>query len=132
MTGGSRSGAGSRFRREWLSFRNAAAGIADVCRSERHMRFHLLATVLAGIAGWRLGVSRTDWLWLLAAVSTVWIAETVNSAVERMVDLVSPEFHPLAGAAKDMAAGAVLIAALFAAVVGIVVLGPGLWQAVWG
>jgi diacylglycerol kinase len=103
-------------------------GVANALRSERHMRFHAWATVIVVAAAIGLNVSAHDWLWLLAAIACVWITELVNTAVERVVDLASPHLHPLAKSAKDTAAGAVLVASLFAAIDGFIVLGPPLWR----
>ncbi|QJD83641.1 diacylglycerol kinase family protein [Cohnella herbarum] len=115
--------------REIRSFRHAFAGIYEALRSERHMQFHLGAALLViALAAW-LRLSAGDWLWLLAAITGVWVAELINTAIERTVDRISSEQHPLAKAAKDTAAGAVLIAALFAVGVGLIVLGPPLWKA---
>ncbi|WP_256760193.1 diacylglycerol kinase family protein [Cohnella sp. WQ 127256] len=115
--------------RETRSFRHAIAGITSTLRSERHMQFHLVATLIViALAIW-LKVTRLEWLWLLAAITGVWVSELMNTAIERTVDLVSPGIHPLAKTAKDAAAGAVLVASLFAAAVGVIVLGPLLWEA---
>jgi diacylglycerol kinase len=114
------------------SFRHAARGIAVTLREERHMRFHLAAAAAAAAAGAWLRIGRADWLWLAAAVAAVWMAELINTAVERTVDLASPEKHPLAKAAKDAAAGCVLVASVFAAVIGLAVLGPPLWRLLAG
>jgi len=110
------------------SFRNAFAGIVEAIRSERHMRFHAAATVAVIAVAIGLKVTKWEWLWLSAAITGVWVTELFNTAIERTVDLVSPDRHPLAKAAKDTAAGAVLVAALFAAVIGIIVLGPPVWE----
>jgi diacylglycerol kinase len=88
--------------------------------------------MVVAVMGIWLRVRLGDWLWLGAAVSAVWTAELMNTAVERTVDLVSPDEHPLAEAAKDTAAGAVLVASLFAVAVGLVVLAPPLWRALLG
>ncbi|MCC3372803.1 diacylglycerol kinase family protein [Cohnella sp. REN36] len=118
----------SRRQSELSSFRNAVSGIVYALRSEPHMRFHLAATaVVLALAG-VLSLPAGAWLWLLAASGIVWIAELVNTAVERAVDLASPERSELAKAAKDVAAGAVLVAAVLAAIVGVLVLGPALWD----
>ncbi|MFC4305587.1 diacylglycerol kinase family protein [Cohnella boryungensis] len=114
--------------REVRAFRSAGAGIWEALRSERHMRFHAAAGLAVGLLGGLLRVSREDWLWLLAAIASVWTAELFNTAIERTVDRISPEKHPLAKAAKDSAAGAVLMTAVFAAAVGAIVLGPPLWR----
>lgn len=92
------------------------------------MRIHLLITASVLALGLFLGLSRVDWLFLLLAIALVLVAEMLNSAVEVVVDLVSPDFHPLAGRAKDVAAGAVLLAALHAVVAGVLIFGPHLQQ----
>jgi diacylglycerol kinase len=116
-------------RSRWIqSFRFAFAGIAGAIRREPHMRFHLAAAVVVVVVAAWLRVDTLDWLWLSAAITVVWVSELLNTAIERTVDLVSPEVHPLAKIAKDTAAGAVLVAALFAVVVGAIVLGPPLWK----
>ncbi|WP_239617413.1 diacylglycerol kinase family protein [Cohnella mopanensis] len=115
--------------REIRSFRQSIAGIAEALRSERHMQFHLAATIIVIILAVWLGVSRLEWLWLLVAITGVWVSELINTAIERTIDRISPEPHPLAKKAKDTAAGAVLVAALFAVAVGAIVLGPLLWEA---
>ncbi|WP_229263766.1 diacylglycerol kinase family protein [Cohnella cholangitidis] len=115
--------------REIKSFRNSVSGIAEALRSERHMQFHLAATVAVVVLAAWLKVARIDWLWLLAAITGVWVSELINTSIERTIDRISSEPHPLAKTAKDAAAGAVLVAALFAAAVGAIVLGPPLWEA---
>ena len=108
------------------SFADAGRGLALVLASQANARIHALATV--GVVGagcwWR--VSRLEWALRVAAIALVWTAEAINTAVELLVDLVSPEPHPLAGKAKDAAAGAVLAAAVGAAVIGVLVFGPRL------
>jgi diacylglycerol kinase (ATP) len=79
-------------------------------------------------AAW-LSVSRADWLALVLAIVSVWTAEALNTAFEFLCDVASPEFHPLVEKAKDVAAGAVLICALGAVVIGTLVLGPPLLAA---
>lgn len=96
------------------------------------MRFHLLAALAAVLAGMCLHLSREEWLWIGLAIALVWAAELVNTAAERLVDLVSPERLPLAKAAKDTAAGAVLVLAAFALIVGLTVFGPRIWALVAG
>jgi diacylglycerol kinase len=98
-------------------------------RSERHMRVHLAAALIVVIMASWLRMDASEWLWLLAAITGVWVSELLNTAIERTVDLASPNSHPLAKAAKDTAAGAVLVSALFAVAVGAIVLGPPLWKA---
>jgi diacylglycerol kinase len=106
------------------SFVFAWRGICQVVRHENNARVHLLATVGVGAAGIGFGLSAGEWLAVLGLAVVVWVAEMVNSAVERLVDLVSPQPHPLAGQAKDIAAGAVLVAAIGAAIGGVIIFGP--------
>lgn len=117
----------SRWRHELASFGYAIQGIRTALLSEPHLRFHALATAAVVALGAWLRVSRHDWALLALAVGAVWTAELLNTAVETIINLVSPDFHPLAGRAKDVAAGAVLLMALAAVVVGLLVFGPPLW-----
>ena len=106
------------------SFLCALRGIREVLSTELHARIHAVATVVAGIVGWWLDLSLGEWALLVLAVALVWTAEAVNTSIERVVDLVSPDEHPLAGKAKDIAAGAVLIASIGAAAIGAIVFLP--------
>jgi diacylglycerol kinase len=109
------------------SFRDAGRGIGDVLRTQPNAWIHAVASLAVCVAGFALDVSRGDWLALALAMTLVWVAESVNTALERLADATSPGPHPLVGRAKDAAAGAVLFAAIGAAVVGLLVLGPPLW-----
>ena len=95
--------------------------------AERNARLLLAVTVAVVAAGFWLHLSPLEWCVAVAALALVWIAETLNTAVERLTDLVSPEYHPLAGKVKDVAAGAVLVAMLAAISIGLVVFGPRLF-----
>jgi len=117
--------------REVRAFRSAWEGLTGALRYERHMRFHAAAAVAVVLLALWLDVSRQDWLWLLLAIAGVCAAELVNTAVERTVDRISTDVHPLAKTAKDSAAGAVLVMAIFAVAVGLIVLGPPLWRALF-
>lgn len=126
-----RDGAGktqsrSRLNARLKSFLYAMSGVAVLVRTQTNARIHLVATVLVVIAGFALHVSQHDWALLVIAMVSVWVAEGINTAVEALVDLVSPEIHPLAGKVKDLAAGAVLIAAIGAVVIGLIVFVPPL------
>lgn len=116
-----------RWRHEIASFGYAVQGIREALLTEPHLRFHALATAGAVALGLWLQLPRHDWALLALTIGAVWTAELMNTAVESIVDLVSPEFHPLAGRAKDVAAGAVLLASVAAVVVGLLVFGPPLW-----
>ena len=101
------------------SFRYAFSGIGYMLRSQHNAWVHLAITVAVCLAGWWFGVSAADWRWLIVAIVLVWVAETVNTAFEYLCDVVSPEFHVSVARAKDIAAGAVLICAGGAALIGI-------------
>lgn len=105
-------------------FKAALKGILVAIASEVHFRFHLVAAFVVIIAGVLLKVTKNDWLWLSVAIGLVLTAELFNTAIESLVDLVSPEQNPLAGKVKDISAGAVLIASITAAVIGLAILWP--------
>lgn len=103
-----------------MAFRYAIAGIIYCIRSQRHMKVHLLAAFGALGLAWRFELSGIEWGVLFLTIAGVITAEIFNTALEALVDKVSPEFHPLAKIAKDAAAGAVLIQAVAALGVGYV------------
>ena len=113
--------------RRVASFGHALRGVGAALRSELHLRFHALATAAVVGLGFYYGIARLEWALVALAVAGVWTAELVNTAVEALTDLASPHYHALAGRAKDVAAGAVLLAALGALVVGGLVFGPHLF-----
>ena len=115
------------WRRRVASFGHAGRGVWSALRSEVHLRFHAAATVVVLGLGFYCGISRLEWALVALASAGVWTAELLNTAIEALTDLASPDFHPLAGKAKDVAAGAVLLAAAGAAVVGALVFGPHLF-----
>jgi len=109
------------------AFRFAFEGVGYLVRTQPNARIHLAVTVaVVSLAAW-LRVDREGWVWLVLAIGLVWAAEAFNTALEAVVDLASPETHPLAKASKDVAAAGVLLAAITAAAVGLLVLGPRLW-----
>ncbi len=93
-------------------------------KSQHNARVHACATVGVVVAGFILGVSAAEWCWLVLAIMAVWTAEALNTAFEFLADVASPEFHPLVKHSKDVAAGAVLIAAIGSVLIGLLVLGP--------
>ncbi len=105
------------------SFRYAWHGLYLVIRYENNTRVHLLASIAAVALGMFLELSSLEWALVLMQIGLVWAAETFNTALEKLVDLVSPEYHPLAGKVKDIAAGAVLIVSLMSVVVGGIIFG---------
>lgn len=106
------------------SFYHAFVGIRRMLRSQHNAWIHAAATLIVIITGALLGVSRTDWCWLILALMAVWTAEALNTAFEFLADVVSPEFHPLVKNAKDVAAGAVLISAVGSVAIGVLVFAP--------
>ena len=110
------------------SFRCAFSGLWHVIRTQRNAWIHALATALAVLFGVWLRLPRTDWALLLVPIALVWTAELGNTALEAVVDLASPQQHPLAKVGKDVGAAAVLVAALTSVLVGFMILGPPLWE----
>ena len=108
------------------SFGYAIRGVKLLVATQPNARLHLLATVLAIGAGWGLRISPGEWAAIILAMTLVWTAEGLNTAIEFVVDLVSPERRELAGWAKDVAAGAVLLASIGAAAVGLLIFVPKL------
>jgi len=112
--------------RRLQSFACALQGVAFLLRTQPNARVHLLAALLACGAGVYFGLGRAEWLWIAAAITLVWSAEAFNTALEQLADALHPDRHPAIGRAKDMAAAAVLIAAVGAAVIGMLVFVPHL------
>lgn len=106
------------------SFRYAFAGIAFMLRTQHNAWLHAVATVGVIATGLGLRVRATDWRWLIMAIIMVWVAETFNTAVEYVCDVVSPGHSELVKHAKDIAAGAVLICTIGAAIIGTLTLWP--------
>ena len=103
------------------SFNFAFEGIIHVLRTQRNMRIHFLAAVVVLIAALAVGVSKLELIALLLAIAFVFITEMINSALEQAIDVATTSFDPLAKLAKDIAAGAVLIASINAVAVGYLV-----------
>ncbi len=116
------------FRKRLRSFQFAWRGIAAVVRSQHSAWIHAAAAVLAVGLGFYTGLGRAEWALVTLAITMVWTAEGLNTAVEALGDAVSRDDHPMVGRAKDAAAGAVLIAAVGAAVIGALVFVPRLLQ----
>jgi len=106
------------------SFHFAFRGILRMIRCQHNAWIHAAVTLLVLAAGFLLRISRPDWCWIILAISIVWTAEALNTAFEFLADAASPDFHPLVRDAKDVAAGAVLITALAATLIGAIVLIP--------
>lgn len=103
------------------SFRYAFKGVWTLIITQHNAWVHVLATILVVCAGFFVKLSAEHWIMVLLATSLVWVAEALNTAMEFLCDATIPEFHPLIEKAKDVAAGAVLISALAAIVVGVLI-----------
>jgi diacylglycerol kinase (ATP) len=116
----------------FVSIANALNGLWHVLKSQQNAHLHLIATVIVILTGLWLGLSIANWVFLLLVIGMVWIAEFLNTALEVIVNLASPDQHPLAKVGKDVGAAAVLIAAIIALIIGIIILGPPLIDKIWG
>lgn len=110
----------------WRSLNQAWRGMFHVWRTQGHMKFHFLAGITVLCLAWWWGVTTFEWLILIVAIGCVIGAEVMNTAIEIVVDMVQPNFNPIAGMAKDVAAGAVLVATIQAVVIGMIVFLPHL------
>lgn len=110
------------------SFSFAVRGLRQLVAREHNAWIHLAATVAASAAGLALRLGPADWRWLIMAIALVWMAEAVNTAIEALCDHLHPDFDPAVGHVKDMAAGAVLVAAIAAALIGALTFLPRLLE----
>ena len=112
------------FRQRLQSFRYAFRGIGFMIKTQHNFWVHLGITILVVAAGLFFRISLNDWMLIILAIGLVLSAETFNTAIEQLTDLVHPDTHPVAGRVKDVAAGAVLLAALAAAFIGLLIFVP--------
>jgi len=113
------------------SFRYAARGFVALLRSQHNAWIHAAASIVVLALGFIVGLSRVEWCLVVVAITAVWTAEALNTAFEALSDVASPGAHPVVERAKDIAAGAVLITAAGAVVIGLLVFGPHLLPR-WG
>ena len=116
------------FRSRWRSIRYAIAGWAYVLRTQRNAWIHAVISAGVILPAFLLSLPPRDWAVLILTIAMVWSAEFLNTALEAVVDLASPDLHPLAKIGKDVGAAAVLIAAMAAVLIGLLILGPPLWN----
>ena len=114
------------------SFHYAFAGWWYVLRTQRNAWIHALISLLVIVLAFWLRLPGRDWAILLLTITVVWMAEFTNTALEAVVDMTMPQPHPLAKVAKDVAAASVLIGSIGSALVGLLILGPPLWQRLFG
>ena len=106
------------------SFKYAIEGIISSFKTERNMKIHVLAMIVVIALGLFFKLNKVEWCFIIIAIASVISAELFNTAIETVVDMVSPERNPKAKLAKDIAAGAVLVVAIGAAIIGFIILGP--------
>lgn len=117
-------GIGRYLQQRILSFKYSFEGIAAFLRTEPHARVHAVATVLVVAAGFYYGLSASQWIPILIVIGLVWVTEMLNTVVEKIMDHLSPDYHPRVKWIKDVASGAVLVAAIIAAITGAVIFIP--------
>lgn len=112
------------YKKQLRSFGYAWKGLRSCVGKEQNLSFHLIATVIVTLAGFVLGITCTEWMIIILCIGVVIAAELFNTAIEKLVDLVSPGQHPIAGQVKDIAAGAVLVCAVATAIIGLIIFVP--------
>jgi diacylglycerol kinase len=116
----------------WKCFGFALRGLRVLIATQWNARIHAAITLLVVALGFLLGISAAEWCALIFAAALVWTTEAMNTALEFALDAVSPGYHEWVGRAKDLAAGAVLVAVTCAVLIGLIVLGPPLWKLLGG
>ncbi|MBK5284578.1 MAG: diacylglycerol kinase family protein [Bacteroidia bacterium] len=114
----------NQFVRFLKSFEYAWHGIVYTVTTQPNFRRHIVVALFAILAGWYYHLSFTEWSLVLLSIGFVWTTELVNTAFEHLTDIVTPEYNELIGKVKDIAAGAVLFAAIAAGIVGLIVFLP--------
>lgn len=105
-------------------FVHAFNGIAYAANTQLNFRVHLVAALTACFLGYALHISAHEWMWIICCIALVLTTELLNTAIEILTDMISPEFNPKAGHVKDAAAGAVLVTAIFALITGLIIFLP--------
>lgn len=114
------------FRKRLRSFQFAYSGLKALFIGQANARIHLLATIVVLLAAWYFQITRMEWALIVVAIVMVLAAEALNTAIEQLADVVSPERHPRIKIAKDVAAAAVLLLAIGAAIIGLIIFLPRL------
>jgi diacylglycerol kinase (ATP) len=114
------------------SFGYAFRGLSYLLRSQHNAWIHAVATIAVLAAGLYFHLPAAEWCWIVLAITSVWTAEALNTAFELLADATTKEFHPLIGRAKDVAAGAVLLTAIGAAIVGLLIFWPRIQAVLFG
>lgn len=123
---------GFTLRKRLKSFRYAFNGIRLLIRNEHNAWIHCFATICVLIAGFIFELSNTEWIAILIIIGAVFSAEAINSSIEAISDLVSPEYNEAIKRTKDLAAAAVLILAIIAVIIGIIIFIPKIYPYIFG
>ncbi|MFD1736593.1 diacylglycerol kinase family protein [Bacillus salitolerans] len=115
------------FTRLKNSFRFAIEGVIHAYKTEKNIRIHTVVAVLTLALAWFLDLERWEWSLIIMLIGGMLSLELLNSAIERAVNLVTNEYHPLAKQAKDLAAGAVFVFAIVSVLIGIIIIGQKIW-----
>lgn len=108
----------------FYGFRYALQGMRYAFKTQINFRFHSLAAIFAVSMGFYFEIQTYEWLWIIAVIAMVFTSELFNTALEVLVDLVSPNYHVKAGIIKDLSSGAVLVTAFFAFITGLLIFIP--------
>ncbi len=117
----------SFLKSRWNSIKIAFEGVLFVLRTQKNAWVHVTITSLVLLTGVLMGLDRLEWVLILLTLGMVWAAESFNTAMEVMIDFVSPEQRPMAKTCKDVSAAGVLITAIVSVLVGVLIFGPRLW-----
>lgn len=120
------------YRRLLRSFKYAFSGLIYVVLNEQNIRIHLIISVVVLLLAYLLQIPTIHWLIVLIVIGIVLALEIMNTAIERTIDLITEEYHPLAKVAKDVAAASVLVFSIFAAIIGLIIFLPPLIKFVLG
>ena len=121
-----------RARNIFESFRFAIAGLWYALRTQRNTRVHLTIAAGAIAVGLWVRLSTVEWSILTLTIGFVLVSEMINTVAETLIDMINPGYHPLAKVIKDVTAGAVLIGTIVSVIVGLLLLGPPLWEQLSG
>jgi len=119
-------GHAASFKKLLRSFGYAFKGIKYATLTQLNFRIHLVAMLTAVLMGYLLHISASEWYWIMLCITLVLVMELLNTAIETLTDLISPEYNIKAGQVKDVAAGAVVITAIFALMTGLIIFLPKL------
>jgi len=120
------------FQSRIQSIQYALDGIKYALVTQQNTKIHALFTIVVIVLGFLLEITKVEWITLFLTIGLVWMAELFNTAIEALVDLISPEHHNTAKICKDVSAGSVMVSALISILVGLLIFGPPLWRWVIG